>query len=93
VYAVFAQLGTERYFGVANIGVRPSFDNGARTVETFVLDFAQDIYGCDLVVEFVERLRSERRFENTDDLIAQIQKDVEQARRILGEESQRETIQ
>jgi len=93
VYAVFAQLGTERYFGVANIGVRPSFDNGARTVETFVLDFAQDIYGCDLVVEFVERLRSERRFENIDDLTAQIQKDVEQARRILAEESQREGIQ
>lgn len=87
VYAVFAVLGTERYPGVANIGVRPSFDNGARTVETFILDFDQDIYGCDLVVEFVERLRPEQRFPNIADLVRQIGQDVEVARRILDDEA------
>ncbi len=87
VYAVFAVLGDERYLGVANIGVRPSFDNGARTVETYILDFDQDIYGCDLVVEFVERLRPEQRFASIADLVKQIGRDVEVARRILTEEA------
>jgi len=87
VYAVFALLGSERYPAVANVGVRPSFENGERTVETYILDFDQDIYGCDLVVEFVTRLRNERRFERIDDLIAQIERDSEAARPILGRQS------
>jgi riboflavin kinase/FMN adenylyltransferase len=87
VYAVFAVLGSERYLAVANVGVRPSFDNGHRTVETHILDFDQDIYGCDLVVEFVARLRDERRFEHIDDLVAQIRQDSEAARQILGRQS------
>jgi protein archease len=66
------------------VGVRPSFDRGPRTVETHILDFDQDIYGCDLVVEFVARLRDERRFANIDDLVAQIGRDSEAARRILS---------
>jgi len=88
VYAVFALLGSERHQAVANVGVRPSFDNGHRTVETHLLDFDQDIYGCDLVVEFVARLRSERRFVDIADLITQIQRDSEAARRILGSKRQ-----
>ncbi|HSR31319.1 MAG TPA: bifunctional riboflavin kinase/FAD synthetase [Anaerolineae bacterium] len=86
VYAVFAVLGTARHPAVANIGVRPSFDNGHRTVETHIFDFDQDIYGCDLVVEFVARLRDERRFENIDDLVSQIERDSKAARRILTDE-------
>ncbi len=88
VYAVYAVLGQERYLGVANVGVRPSFDNGERTVETHILDFDENIYGVDLVVEFVERLRDERRFDSVDELIAQINRDIEQARRILTSASQ-----
>jgi riboflavin kinase/FMN adenylyltransferase len=84
VYAVFALLGAERYPAVANVGVRPSFDNGQRTVETHIFDFAQDIYGCDLVVEFVARLRDERRFEDIDDLVAQIGEDGRLARQVLA---------
>jgi riboflavin kinase/FMN adenylyltransferase len=83
VYAVYALLGSERYPAVANVGVRPTFDNGQRTVETYILDFEGDIYGCDLVVEFVARLRTERRFESVEDLIEQIGKDTEMARSIL----------
>ncbi len=89
VYAVFAVLGSERYPAVANIGVRPSFDNGQRIVEIHVFDFDQDIYGCDLVVEFVSRLRDERRFGNIDDLVAQIEQDSQTARRILSDRLER----
>ena len=84
VYVAFAVLGTARYPAVANVGVRPSFDNGRPTVETHLLDFDEDIYGCDLVVEFVARLRDERRFDSIQDLVAQIKQDVEAARRILA---------
>jgi len=86
VYATFAVLGAERYPAVANVGVRPSFDNGRRTVEIHIFDFDQDIYGCDLVVEFVARLRDEQRFEKVDDLVAQIGRDSQAARRILESE-------
>jgi len=85
VYAVYARLGEERYQGVANVGVRPSFEiGGQRIVEVHILDFNEDIYGCDLVVEFVERLREERRYANVEELRAQIERDVEEARRILA---------
>jgi riboflavin kinase/FMN adenylyltransferase len=87
VYAVFASLGKERHPAVANVGVRPSFDNGQRTVEIHILDFDRDIYGCDLVVEFVARLRDERRFEDIDDLVSQIDRDSQSAREILGREA------
>jgi len=86
VYAVYAVLGEERYQGLANVGVRPSFDNGERTVETYILDFEADIYGYDLVVEFVQCLRPEKRFTDIKDLIAQIEKDIIEARRILAVE-------
>jgi riboflavin kinase/FMN adenylyltransferase len=88
VYAVFASLGKERHPAVANVGVRPSFDNGQRTVEIHILDFDRDIYGCDLVVEFVARLREERRFEDIDDLVSQIDRDSQSAREILRREAQ-----
>ncbi len=87
IYAVYARLGEERHQGVANVGVRPSFElGGQRMVEVHILDFDEHIYGCDLVVEFVERLRDERRFADVEELKAQIERDVAQARRILGEE-------
>lgn len=84
VYAVYAFLGRERHSGVANVGVRPSFDNGQRTVEIHLFDFEQEIYGCDLVVQFVARLRREQRFDQIADLIAQMQRDSAMARSILG---------
>jgi riboflavin kinase/FMN adenylyltransferase len=86
IYAVYTVLGKERYQGVANVGVRPSFDNGERTVEIYILDFEANIYGYDLVVEFVQRLRPEKRFTDIKDLTAQIEKDIVQARRILAAE-------
>jgi riboflavin kinase/FMN adenylyltransferase len=91
VYAAYAVLGRQRYPAVANVGVRPTFDNGQRTVEIHLLDFDQDVYGCDLVVEFVAWLRAERRFEDISDLTAQIGQDSEAARRILSSKEQTAT--
>jgi len=86
VYATFAYVGADRYLSVTNIGVRPSFDGSERTIEVHLLDFDEDLYGQDLVVEFARRLRSERRFDSVNELIAQVRRDVERAREILQEE-------
>jgi riboflavin kinase/FMN adenylyltransferase len=83
IYAAYARLENERCRAVVNIGVRPTFDNGARSVEAYLLDFERDLYGHQLGLEFVARLRPERRFQNVQDLIAQMRQDVEQTRRIL----------
>ena len=93
IYAVYARLGKERHLGVANVGVRPSFEiAGERIVEVHILDFFEgDIYGCDLVVEFVERLRDEVRFADAEELKAQIERDIAEARRVLAREGKRGT--
>lgn len=89
VYTTFARLaGQSTYLpSVTNVGVRPSFDGLNQTVETFIFDFNQDIYGQTLTLEFVERLRPEKKFEGIEALIAQISRDAEQARMLLATEA------
>ena len=77
VYEVSAIIGGKRYRGAMNVGVKPTVTgSGKRTVEMFIIDFEGDIYGCSIEVEFVRRLREERRFASLDELKAQIVKDV-----------------
>jgi riboflavin kinase/FMN adenylyltransferase len=85
VYAVFAEVGDRRYPAVVNVGVRPTFGVNARAVEVHLLDFSHDIYGEEVDVEFVERIRGEERFDSLDALIAQIGRDVDTARSLLSE--------
>jgi riboflavin kinase/FMN adenylyltransferase len=73
----------ERHRAVINIGTRPTFDNGPRTIEAHLLDFDRDIYGQRLTLDFVTRLRPEQRFNGVEALVAQISRDVEQARQLL----------
>jgi riboflavin kinase/FMN adenylyltransferase len=63
--------------------VRPTFDGGERTVEVFLMDFDENIYGKVLSIELVDRLRGEIKFSNAEELSAQIAKDVDLAREIL----------
>lgn len=87
VYAVEVVIGKEKYKGVANIGVKPTFqrDNLRRNVEVFVFDFKQDIYDMELEVIFLERIRGEKAFQNVDELLNQIQADIDKARSILNQ--------
>lgn len=65
------------YKGLTNIGVRPTVGGGgALTIETFILDFDEMIYGLDISVEFISRIRDERRFASLEDLKRQLQEDV-----------------
>ncbi len=89
VYACFVWIGKARRPAVTNIGVRPSFAGAERTVETHLLNFNGNLYGLDLKIEFVERLRPEKRFENLDELAAQIRADIAQAAELLAQEKPR----
>lgn len=84
IYATLARLGQECFPSVTSIGVRPTFDNGERSVEAYLIDYAGDLYGRDLVIEFVARLRPERRFADVKDLVAQIERDVAASREALA---------
>lgn len=87
VYAVWAEVHGRRYRGVANIGIRPSFDAGDRRLEVHLLDYSGDLYDDGMRVFFVKRLREERRFDSAEALIAQIQGDIERTRSILRSEA------
>jgi riboflavin kinase/FMN adenylyltransferase len=81
VYAAFAN-GVP---AAVNVGVRPTFDTGRGVlIETYLIDRDEDLYGIELRVAFVERLRGEKRFAGVEDLIAQMRIDVEDARRVCA---------
>ena len=68
-----------------SIGVRPTFDTGrGELIEAYILDFEGDLYGSELRLEFLERLRGERRFDTPEGLIEQMHRDVEQTRAIVA---------
>jgi len=81
VYAAFAN----GYPAAVNVGVRPTFGSGgALLIESYLIDFEGDLYGQNLRVAFVDRLRGEENFENVDELIAQMGRDVEHTRELCA---------
>lgn len=86
VYITRAYLADKCYPSVTNIGRRPTFGGGERTIEVFLLDFSGDLYHQNLRIELMERLRAEKRFANPQELQAQIAQDVQQARARLAEQ-------
>jgi riboflavin kinase/FMN adenylyltransferase len=83
VYAAQAHLGEARHPAVVNIGLRPTFGSEQRLVEAHLLDFSGNLYGQELKVELVERLRGEVRFSSAEELKAQMTRDVAQAKGLL----------
>ncbi len=83
VYATWALLGEDVFMAPTNIGRRPTFAGNEVTVEAHLLDFNRDIYGEDLTLRFIEKLRPERKFDRLDDLVAQIHADIAASRQIL----------
>ena len=85
VYAAFATTRSGRFKAVVNIGSNPTFLHaGHVTVEAHLLDFSTDLYGEHLRLEFVDRLRSERKFSGVEELVKQIQLDIVQGREVLA---------
>lgn len=83
-YGVYAAFANGRPAAVS-VGVRPTFETGRGVlIETYIMDFDQDIYGQILRVAFAARLRGEKRFAGTEELISQMHRDVEDARRVCA---------
>jgi riboflavin kinase/FMN adenylyltransferase len=83
-HGVYACLADGRPAAVS-IGVRPTFQTGrGELIEAYILDFEGDLYGSDLRLEFLARLRGERRFEDPEALVEQIHKDVQSTRDITA---------
>jgi riboflavin kinase/FMN adenylyltransferase len=84
VYAVTVEYNGQRYKGVANIGYSPTFDDHIYTVEVHILDFDRSIYGDRIRVNFVQRIRDEKKFSGLPELSDQIRKDIEYARETIS---------
>lgn len=88
IYAGWVWVDGQRRLAVTNVGSRPTFTQGAvdTTVEAYILDFHQDIYGKTIRFEFAEYLRSEERFASVEDLVKQIHLDIQKTRDLLSDE-------
>jgi riboflavin kinase/FMN adenylyltransferase len=84
IYAVTVEWQDKQLKGVANIGYSPTFDEHEFTVEVHIFDFDQDIYGQKIRVNFIQRIRDEKKFSGISELIEQIHKDIAAAREIFA---------
>jgi riboflavin kinase/FMN adenylyltransferase len=84
IYAVTVECGGNQHRGVANIGYSPTFEDHEFTVEVHILDFSANIYGKQIRVNFIKRIRDEIKFSNISELIDQIKLDIAAAHKILA---------
>jgi riboflavin kinase/FMN adenylyltransferase len=85
IYAVRAALGDERLDGVLHLGPRPTFRDSPPTIELHLFDFDRELYGEEVRVEFIARLREIRAFGSVAELVEAMRADCEAARRVLAE--------
>ncbi len=85
-YATIAQVDGKQFPSATNIGIRPTFGEGEKTVETHLLNYKGDLYGKDMRLEFVQKLRDEQRFPSSEELKVQIEKDVREVEAILAKD-------
>lgn len=83
VYATYVYINEEKYKAVTNIGNHPTFDDMKDNIECHLIDFSGNLYGKNLRIEFIDRLRDVKKFENVDELVKQIHKDINCAKEIL----------
>lgn len=77
VYIVKSTISDKTYFGMMNIGTRPTVDGKNLTIEVYFFDFEKDIYDTSITVSILDRIRDEKKFDSFDDLKKQIEKDKE----------------
>jgi len=83
VYAGLAHINGKIYQSMTNVGKDPTFGAAERTIESYLLDYSGDLYGHELSVDFVARLRNERKFASADELKKQVAEDVRRGKTIL----------
>ena len=83
VYLTRTSFDGLSYYGITNVGVRPTVDTGILCAETHMFDFEGELYGKKITTEFIEFIRPEKRFSSVEDLAAQVRDDIENAKRML----------
>jgi riboflavin kinase/FMN adenylyltransferase len=83
IYATITHVQGKHFHSATNIGIRPTFGTGEEKVETHLLNYKGNLYGKDMRVEFVQKLRDEECFSSSEELKAQIEKDVREVEAIL----------
>jgi riboflavin kinase/FMN adenylyltransferase len=83
IYATRACLRRGTLTGALHIGPRPTFQGSPPTIELHLLDFDEDIYGEEVRVDFIDRLRGVERFDSAAELVAQMERDVAETRRVV----------
>lgn len=84
VYATFTEIDGKKFASITNIGTNPTFDGGRRTVETYIMDYAGNLYGRTIRLYFIERIRGEKKFATPEALGAQIKVDILKGKRIIS---------
>ncbi len=84
VYAVRLFVRDRLYDGIANIGMRPTFHKKVLAIEVHVFDFNEDVYGEDISLFFIRKIRPEKKFKNAEALVEQIREDISVAKEILA---------
>jgi riboflavin kinase/FMN adenylyltransferase len=87
IYATITEIDGKQFPSATNIGTRPTFGEGAKMVETHLLNYIGNLYGKEIRVEFVQRLRDEKRFVSSEELKTQIEKDVRTVKALLAKDS------
>ena len=83
VYVTHIYVKGVKYEGITNIGYRPTFGKKDLLIESHLFDFDEFIYGANIKIEFIERIRSEKKFDSVEELIENIKKDVEFAKKLF----------
>jgi riboflavin kinase/FMN adenylyltransferase len=83
VYACRAYINGQSYPAMTNIGTRPTFGSGPRLIEVYLLDYNGDLYGQELIIDIIERLRNEKKFDTPEQLRKQIAEDVKHGKAML----------
>src|SRR5690606_16621192 len=84
VYVVSGNIDGKTVYGMMNIGFNPTFEGNVRTIETNFFDFEQDIYGNEVQIDIIDRIRDEYKFGSVEDLKAQLRKDREVSLSIIS---------
>ena len=84
IYACYVTVPAGRFMGALHIGPRPTFPGAGAAVEVFLLDFDGELYGCEIRLELIERLRPVAAFDSADELAEQMRVDVVRARELLA---------
>lgn len=83
VYLTKCIIKSKSYWGLTNVGINPTFSNGSTHVETYLLDYNENIYGQTMKISFLQRLREEIKFDKSEDLIRQMELDSMKAKKLI----------